>query len=181
MYVYLAGPIGGLTYAESTEWRENAAANFAEVGIKSFNPMRFKSFLAGESIISARADDLPENVWTKAKALTTRDLGDVRRSDIVLAYMPKMDRERTGTILEIGYANRDATPCVLVTTDEEFANHPMVQEMVMATVPTIEEGIQIVKEYLLDEDVDSFYGFNTTSSSSYAWEVPRKTPSRILR
>ncbi|MAE82216.1 MAG: hypothetical protein CMB80_05750 [Flammeovirgaceae bacterium] len=151
MKVYLAGPIGGLTYEESVGWREDAAEELRLVGIGSFNPMRFKGFLAGKGVIAPRADNLPESVWTKAKALTARDLGDIRRSDMVLAYMPPMDRERTGTILEIGYAY-PKTPCVLVTTDMEFANHPMVSEMVMATVPTIEEGIQIVKEYLLDEE-----------------------------
>jgi len=157
MNVYLAGPIGGLTYEEAVGWREDAAEELKSVGIRSFNPMRFKDFLAKEVFIAANAVDLPANAWTKPKALTTRDLGDIRRSDIVLAYMPPMDRERTGTILEIGYAFRDNTPTVLVTTDPNFGGHPMVQEMVFAIVDTLEEGLQIVKEYLLYENEDSAY------------------------
>jgi nucleoside 2-deoxyribosyltransferase len=63
-----------------------------------------------------------------AHAITAKNLLDVKRCDIVLAYMPRVS---IGTLQEIGWAVGMGKPVVLLTNLDEMLNHPIL----MATVP----------------------------------------------
>ncbi|MHA4893061.1 hypothetical protein, partial [Enterococcus faecium] len=43
--VYLAGPIGGLTVNEATDWRHRATYMLAKHGLDAYSPMRSKNFI----------------------------------------------------------------------------------------------------------------------------------------
>jgi hypothetical protein len=49
-YVYLAGPITGLTYEGATEWRNVAAEKLDSDKIETLSPLRGKNYLLGRGL-----------------------------------------------------------------------------------------------------------------------------------
>jgi hypothetical protein len=80
--VYLAGPIRGLSYDTSQDWRGWAGMIFYNVGILPFSPMRHKHFLKDKTSMPYSDES---NVLASAKGIMTRDRSDVMRCDLVEA------------------------------------------------------------------------------------------------
>lgn len=95
--VYLAGPISDVSYEEATKWREEAVKILGGHSIKALNPMKDKSY--------------PYNYTDEQ--IATRDYEDLRRSDVILAYLPE-GVKIVDTYVEIGFAHGIGLEIILV-------------------------------------------------------------------
>ena len=84
--VYLAGPITGLTYAGSTDWRRYMIDKFARIGVKALSPMRGKEYLAQlKGTISGTGEEYAHlGVLSLSRGVMTRDRFDATRCDVLL-------------------------------------------------------------------------------------------------
>ena len=102
--VYLAGPITGLTYGETTNWRKVATKDFKPYGIDAYSPMRNKDYLDnGEVIAPVQTRDLSKILSTN-KAIVTRDYDDVSGCDVVLVNLLGAQKVTIGTVAEMAWA-----------------------------------------------------------------------------
>src|SRR5689334_14211258 len=86
--VYLAGPITGLSYAGSTDWRHYAINKLANAGIKGWSPMRGKEYLAQLEKISGTGEEYVHlGAMSTPKGVINRDRWDATRCDLLLANL----------------------------------------------------------------------------------------------
>jgi len=150
--VYLAGPIAGLSYDESTDWRQEAIKYLASKGITCLDPMRSKEHLAGVARIEGSYED---EALSSQKGINTRDHWDVMRCDVVLANLEHAreypDRPTIGTIMEIAWAWAYRKPLVLILKEDSIYEHPMVLECAGFRVGSLESGLNVVAGLLVTE------------------------------
>ena len=142
--VYLAGPIGGLSYKEAKHgWRQVAHGKLHfGYGHTSLSPMRDKSYLADyTSLPCSGIDGVPQY---SNKALVTRDRNDVRRCDAVLMCLVGAKTVSRGTMVELGWADAFGKPVVVVMEDGNVHDHGFVRELAGWVVPTVEEAVMII-------------------------------------
>jgi nucleoside 2-deoxyribosyltransferase len=143
--VYLAGPIGGKTYGEATDWREELTQRLAAVGIEALSPMRGKKYLS-------RMETMPYATPSSASPLTTprgintRDRWDAARCDVLLVNLLGATKPSFGTVLEIGYAvgADPLKPIILVMEADNLHRHAMVLDNAGYVVETLAEAEMIV-------------------------------------
>lgn len=145
--VYLAGPIAGLQYGDSTSWREYVAGCMPEQ-IKTASPLRGKLYLANETHIQ---DSYEQYALSSRKGITARDRMDVMRCDMVLINFAGADKVSMGTCIEVGWADAWRKPMVIVMDETNIHYHAMIRECAGFVVPTLEEAINIVKRVLLPD------------------------------
>lgn len=143
--IYLAGPIGGLSYDDAVGWREHAAKWLSERGISSASPMRFKSFLATEKAIKDHYDHTLAN----PRAIYTRDRWDVSRCDLIIANLLGAEKVSIGTVLEIGWADMFKKPIILVMEPGNIHDHAMINECAGYVVSTITEALEVAQALLV--------------------------------
>lgn len=128
-YVYLAGPITGLSYDGATDWRFDARYMLKEMSkgmIESLDPMRNKSYLQNEINLG---DHYDEHVMSTQRAIYGRDRNDCLRSDALLVNMLGAKTVSIGTVMEIAWADSKKTPIVLVMEPEGNPHeHAMLRE-----------------------------------------------------
>lgn len=126
--IYLAGPITGLDWKSATEWRKDLIERFKDASTGKINyiglsPLRDKEYyLEKEDNIKDRYD---EYKMSTAKAITDRNINDVRRSNLVIVNFIDAKKISIGTVLEIGAAKALNIPIILIMEDEkqeEFFN-----------------------------------------------------------
>jgi nucleoside 2-deoxyribosyltransferase len=145
--VYLAGPIGSCSYKGCTEWRDRVTADFRDVGITAYSPMRGKSFLQDEKRIDDREYTEP---LATPPGIVARDRFDTLGCDVVLLNLLHATKASIGSMIEIGWADSKRTPIVLVM--EYMGNphtHPMVKDLCSFYVHRLGDGVDIVKRILL--------------------------------
>lgn len=149
-YVYLAGPITGLSYGETVDWRGDVSSKFAP-GIIGVSPMRVKEFLAKKKKIG---HSYPEDaIMGAARAICTRDKYDCTHADAVLAWFPKWAAEKSGTISvgtikELGWASASNVPTVIVTDDKRMYGHPLIEGDMGWILPTLDDGVAAINALL---------------------------------
>jgi nucleoside 2-deoxyribosyltransferase len=149
-HVYLAGPIYGCSYDEATDWRYYVRAHL-HPRIIGISPMRMKEFLEKEDQIGASYDQEP--IVGAPMGIAARDFFDVRRTDVLLAYVPQWSTDRRpacGTLLEIGAAIAWGKPIILVSDDERICNSPLIRGKVGWQLDTLDEGIAAANSILAD-------------------------------
>lgn len=117
--IYLAGPITGLDWKAATEWRKNLIDKFKDASngrnnYIALSPLRGKEYLENETDIK---DSYHGYRMSTPKAITERDLNDVRRSDLIIVNFIGAERVSIGTVLEIGAAKILNKPVILVIED----------------------------------------------------------------
>ena len=125
--IYLAGPITGLDWKSATEWRKDLIERFKDASTGKINyiglsPLRGKEYLEKEDDIKNRYD---KHKMLTAKAITDRDINDIRRSNLVIVNFIGAKKISIGTVLEIGAAKALNIPIILIMEDEkqeEFFN-----------------------------------------------------------
>lgn len=148
--VYLAGPIGGLTFDKATDWRNDAATYLKRAGITAFDPMRWKSFMAG-GVMASNANAYDHPLCT-SKGIQSRDYNDVRRCDALLINLLPCTKVSIGTVMEIAWAFMLQKPVVVVAeSDDIHVIHPMMTESIPFRVDTLEEGLDLVRTILCPE------------------------------
>lgn len=146
--VYLAGPITGLNYQGSTDWRKYAKDNLAEVGIHGLSPMRGKEYLAAlKGPISGTGEEYAHlSVISNGRGIMTRDRYDATRCDVLLVNLLGAKQVSIGTVMEIAWADLKRIPIVVAI--EPTGNpheHLMISEAIGYRVPTLEEALHITK------------------------------------
>lgn len=151
-YVYLAGPISGLTYDEATDWRENDTFCFDIEcsGFTPLSPMRGKEqFRDAGRLASTFEND---------GAAVARDLYDIRRSDVVLVNLLHAKRVSIGTMCELGYAHALAKFIIVVMNPtvlkdnrgleykaDALHDHLFVHELASQVVPTLDDALSVLE------------------------------------
>lgn len=146
--VYLAGPIKGLNYDDSTNWRDQAAKVLTDVGITSLNPMRYKEYLKDEQNLQ---EIYPNHHLSTSKSIVSRDTHDVRRSDIVLANFVGSQTASIGTACEVAYAYALGIPVVTAVEPGNVHDHSFIREMSSYIVPSLADALELVAQILIPE------------------------------
>lgn len=148
--VYLAGPIGGLSYGECTDWRHDAIDVLAADGIVGLNPMRGKEYLSHLQSISSTGHEYAHlGVLALPRGVMTRDRFDATRCDVLLVNLLGAKRVSIGTVMEIAWADSRRTPIVCAMEKEgNIHEHMMISEAIGFRVPTLEEALYLVKAIL---------------------------------
>lgn len=144
-FVYLAGPIAGLTYEQSTDWR-NRFSEMMPSWVKCMSPMRAKAYLndGNEILPEGYAHPLSSN-----DGITARDQFDVGRCDMMVANFLGAEKESLGTAVEFGWAkppNGKQTPIVMIIEEDKFNphHHAILLSLADFVVPTLELAAQAV-------------------------------------
>ncbi len=139
--VYLAGPITGLSYAGSTDWRDQASVFLRRHGVIPLSPMRNKEYLSHETSIG---DGYPTTAMSNQRAIMTRDRHDVFSSDLTLMYLAGSKRVSIGTVMEAAWCDAHRKPIVVVMEEEGNPHdHVMMREAFGFRVTTLDAALQI--------------------------------------
>ena len=148
MLVYLAGPISGTSYRESTRWRAQVANRIYPH--EALSPMRGKTYLNSEEAIA----DSYDTPLSCSRGIIVRDRWDVARCDIVFVNFLGAEKVSVGTMMEIAWADAYRKPVILVMEKEGNPNnHAFVREIAGFWLPTLDEAIKIVNQLGSAEDV----------------------------
>lgn len=143
--IYLAGPITGLAYDESEDWRIQARKILPE-WIATATPLRGKQYLREHGKLPAFG--YGKKPLSTNKGIVTRDSYDVRNCDMILMNLLDAKRISVGTMIEMGWAYGYGTPIVLVMEPGNIHEHAMTFEIPGYIVPTLEEGCMVVEMFL---------------------------------
>jgi nucleoside 2-deoxyribosyltransferase len=138
--VYLAGPVGGLTEAEAKGWREKITYELSVVGIKGVCPLRAEPPVNGKYDVKNSYNAEDEN-WGSARAIAAKNRFDVSNCGMTLAYMPTLS---VGTVVEMAWADRMGKSVILVATDPDIAQHPLLMACASWIVPTLEDAVDVI-------------------------------------
>jgi len=152
--VYLAGPITGLTWDEATSWRVTVHRVLAQDDIVCYSPLRAKTYLSHlDGKNGSIADSYPKEVspLSTSRAIYTRDKWDATRCGVLMVNFLNAKKVSIGTVLEIAWANAHDIPIVLIMEDNNVHQHSMVKECAGYIVPTLQEGIDIIRALFVQE------------------------------
>ena len=145
--VYLAGPISGQSYEGCTNWRNYAIEELKKDEITGLSPMRAKEFLKQHPRL---VDGVSNHVLTSDAGITTRDMWDVRRSDIIFFNLLGAEKVSIGTMVEYGWASAFNKPIITII-EKDMKNvheHPIIRRLTNYRVETIDEGLYVVRSLL---------------------------------
>lgn len=165
--VYLAGPISGLSYDESCNWRQQVIDRLPD-GIGGLSPMRAKSYLSTESSIG---DQYPDWPLSTQRGIYARDIFDCHRADVVLVNLLGAEKVSIGTVMEIAWAANNNVPVVLVMEKEgNIHDHAMIREACPFRTDDLNEAIDLVSAILLPQSHHSQKSeLNTPPATSLKW------------
>jgi len=145
-YLYLAGPITGLSYGQSTDWRQYVADRLPSY-ICPVSPMRGKKYLEGEQKIAASYEEIPLSCQ---RGITCRDRHGVMSCDMLFVNLLGASVVSIGTVMELGWADMLRKPIVLVIEKEgNIHDHPMIREVIGFRVDNLDDGIKIADAVLM--------------------------------
>lgn len=142
---YLAGPITGVSYAGTTEWREAAIERLAQSGIKGLSPMRGKVYLEKFSEVPDHVD----HVLSTMAGITARDRFDCLRCDVLLVNFIGATKVSIGTCMEIAWADSRHTPIVIAMEEGNPHWHSMVRQCAGFITPTLDQALTAVEAILV--------------------------------
>lgn len=144
--VYLAGPIKGLSYDEATDWRIDVEHQLQRAGIRSLSPLRFKDYLKDEKELK---ENYPGHNLSKSKTLFTRDMMDVRTSDLILANFLGAEKVSIGTCVELGVAFEAKKPVIVIMEAKSNPHdHDFVKNIACCIVHNIPSAVDLVISFL---------------------------------
>lgn len=142
--VYLAGPIMGRTDSEANNWRRGVADALYDHGILGISPLRCEPLKDGrETYQMEYADPL----FGTARAISSKNVYDVRTCDLTLAYLPKAKpggRQSYGTMQELAMAYILGKPTIVVTDDLYVWEHPVINCTAGWMVSTLTQAEDII-------------------------------------
>ena len=142
--VYLAGPITGETIAGANDWRRAAAAQLADIGIRTLDPLRGKDYL--EAMIGSGVYDMQYNnhPLSTGHGIYRRDSWDVRRCDVVLVNFIGASRVSIGTVMEIAWAEAAGKYILIAMEDNNVHQYPMIVSAASLILPTLDDALAIL-------------------------------------
>jgi len=157
--LYLAGPISGLSYKEATTWREEVARELTRFGVKCLSPLRAEVHLRNHEGLLSDCQTPEENLaagcqvlaMSTQRGVVERDKFDCTRCSVLFINLLGAKKISVGSMIEIGWANANNIPIVLIMEDEHNCHdHAFVRECAAFRTPHISEGVEIVKAILAD-------------------------------
>jgi nucleoside 2-deoxyribosyltransferase len=142
-YIYLAGPIAGLTEEEATTWRNDVDLMLPD-NIVGISPLRCEPLRPGMVYTDDGATD---KMWSDPRAINAKNWLDTESADLVLAYLPKEMNDRRpsiGTIIEIGWSIGLKKPLIVVSDDEQIMDHPLIECNAAWRFKTLDEAIEVI-------------------------------------
>ena len=140
-FVYLAGPIAGCDHHQAKDWRTYVAWKLHPHGIRTISPLRCEPRI-GEKYELEYAGDAK---FGSARALTSKNIFDIRNCDAALVYMPKSaPRVSVGTLIELGGLHFLNKSIVSVTDDPYLNAHPVFNYCSGWMLPTLDDGIEVL-------------------------------------
>lgn len=146
--VYLAGPIMGRTGPEANDWRKDVDSQLQQGSdgqIRGVSPLRCEP-LHGERY-SHHSVDLK---FGTPQAIGSKNIFDVRATDMTLAYLPKPSHARAaghqsyGTISEVALAFAWRKPCIIVSDDPDIFNHPVQIALCGWMLPELDDAVEVI-------------------------------------
>lgn len=124
-YIYLAGPIELVAFADAMHWRDKVTAHVRANGVdvQCINP--YRNHGEGEKGAPARAKDAP--------LINRRDKYLVRSSDFLLVNLTQSNV--VGSLIEVGMFAQMDRPVFAWTnphTGKALRDHPMLRDIVCA-------------------------------------------------
>ncbi len=143
--IYLAGPISGLSYSESTNWRQYVIDTL-DPAIEGLSPLRKKEYLKGEESLGDQYSDWP---LSTQRGIYARDRFDCHRADVVLVNLLGTETVSIGTCMEIAWAAQNNTPVVLIMEPGNIHDHSMIREACPFIVNDIDSALEVVHALLV--------------------------------
>ena len=137
--LYCAGPISGLSYGESTDWREYVSSKLPSY-IKAVSPMRGKTYLKEEREIK---DSYEETPLSCKKGITCRDRMDVMRCDALLINFLGAKKVSIGSLIEAGWGDAWRKPIIIVMEKDNVHRHSILEEISGFIVSDLDTAINI--------------------------------------
>lgn len=146
-YVYLCGPIRGLSVGQATAWRDDFVEMSSPTAL-CLDPTRDHEFVIDPSGVIVGPKQTP---IARSSALVSRDLADVKRSSLLVANFTH-STANIGSLIEIGYAHALGIPIVLILNPEDtpLQNHPFLAHIPIATFHTVEGAADFVRQFIGD-------------------------------
>lgn len=155
--IYLAGPIAGLTYNESTDWREWFEESLPQCDVRS--PMRGKQFLEhlrrtipeGNEAQQAHeyAIDAVDRAVSMPQAIVRRDHWDVHEADILVVNLHGAKTVSIGTMYELAWAYHAHKPAIVIMEEEGNPNdHPFTRLAAYIVVQSLDQARNVVNTLL---------------------------------
>lgn len=142
--LYCAGPITGVSYGESTDWREYVASKLPPY-IRAISPMRGKKYLKNEKAIK---DSYEEHPLSSQKGITCRDRMDVIRCNMILINFLGASKVSISSVMEIAWADAWRKPIVVVMEKDNIHSHAMIREVSGFIVSNLDDAISIATAVL---------------------------------
>ncbi len=141
-YVYLAGAILGCDEAEAHDWRRAVDGMLGGHGIVAVSPLRCEPLIGGRYL-----PDYADNLFGTSRAITSKNVFDVRNCDMTLAYLPRPAegrRQSWGTMCEMAWARMLDRPVILVTDDPDVREHPVLNACANWVLGSLEEAVEVI-------------------------------------
>jgi nucleoside 2-deoxyribosyltransferase len=146
-YIYLAGPITGLTFKGATDWRDYATKLLNSDKVECLSPLRGKEYLADSGVLHSGTYD---GVLTTGKAITRRDYFDCTRATAVFVNLLGTERVSIGTVMELAWCYQAQIPTVVIMEKNNMHNHVLLNEACTYVVESVEEAVVTMKILLND-------------------------------
>lgn len=144
--LYLAGPVSGLSYIDSIEWREKVKIDLEATGkYTCVSPMRGKEYLSHIADFApvGKPNDLNYNHY-----VFQRDHYDVHRADVVLANLEGAKRVSIFTMMEMAWAYQNNTFVLTVMEPGNIHEHLCTYHVSSAVVSKLDDAVNYLKHVL---------------------------------
>ncbi len=141
-YIYLAGPITGTTFDDSSRWRHEVSKSLDGTTIKTLSPLRGKEYLKKEGILHSGTYD---GTLTSAKGIMRRDFFDCTRSSVVIVNLLGSKKVSIGTVMELAWCYQKSIPTVVIMEPGNLHNHIMLNDSMTYQVNSLEKAIEVTK------------------------------------
>lgn len=144
--VYLAGPIGGLTWEEATGWRDsitNLMPDFeCRSPLRDLDGLSIKDscFVTDGKLSNSRGD----STFSFDK-LFHRDFQDTITADALLVNFIGAKRQSVGTVSEIAWAYLRNTPVFVAIDDGNLNNNVFLTPQYTGQYPTLKETVNALR------------------------------------
>lgn len=150
--VYLCGPITGCTFIEAKYgWRKEVYNKLSGIGIACYSPLRHlhEDNMNDDDAKSMNPDGASVCALSTPRGLTERDRFDTMRSSLIFCNLLGATRPSIGSMIELGWADANRIPVIICMEKDNIHHHGMVTSIASWIVPTLEEGIQVVRDLLV--------------------------------
>lgn len=142
--MYLAGPITGCTYGETTDWRKYLTYHLANE-VDCLSPMRAKDYLDNDAVILKCYDggNAFKNIMSSSRGIMSRDYWDCHRCDLLFVNLEGTKQVSIGTVMEIAWGFERRIPIVALL--DKAHDHAMIREAVTHRCSDLEQAVQVVR------------------------------------